>query len=161
MRVSCLALLLGALAPLPASALSCLPPNPTRTYGTADAAEESYVVLLGTLSFDAAWPDRLVMTDGPPDETFRTEGRFEGMSLAADGFTTPYASAVEVVEECAGPWCGQLSSGAEVLAFARVGEDGVPQILADPCGFWTFVAPTEEQVAAVTACAGRDTCAVE
>ena len=81
----------------------------------------------------------------------------EGAGLAADGsFSNAFSGPVLLQEECAGPWCGSIASGAEVLAFAELGEDGVPVVTLDPCGILTFVDPTPEQLEIVGACARGD-----
>lgn len=147
--------LLPLLAATEAGALSCLPPDPAASFQTANEAAEVYVVLHGTVTFDATWPGRGLAGDGPAeDQLVRIDGRIEGAGLAADGsFGNAVSGPVVLAESCAGPWCGSIPSGAEVLAFAEVGEDGVPVITLDPCGSLTFVDPTPEMLETVGACA--------
>lgn len=150
--------LLPLLAATEAGALSCLPPDPAQSFETASAADEVYVVLHGTVTFETPWPERGLAGDGPAeDELARIEGRLEGAGLAADGsFGNAFAGSVVLAEACAGPWCGSVASGDEVLAFAEVGEDRVPVVTLDPCGSLTFINPTPAMLEAVGACVRGD-----
>ena len=129
-----------------ASALSCLRPEVTRAFADADASEERYVVVLGTLTFDQS----ALPTDTMTGEETQVPARFEGMSLTEDGFTVPTARDVTLLASCAGPWCGTATAGQEILAFMSADDGYVIEV--DACFSQVFAEPTPEQIDTVTGC---------
>ena len=90
----------------PALALSCLPPDVARTYKQAAEAKETYIVVLGRLSFDASKLPKADMErqqETPPQTLI--PARIEGTSLSQAGFETPFTANITLNARCFGPWC--------------------------------------------------------
>lgn len=142
----------------PALALSCLPYGPVEAYKDAEASEDAYIVVLGTLQFDESklpkvdWEHQ----DQTPEYTFFT-GHFTGHSLGGDGFVHPFDQQIEVNVQCFGPWCGGLTSGYEYLAYLRQTEGGF-LLTTDPCGGMAFGHPDESVVRQVVRCGRGGRC---
>ncbi|SFS21027.1 hypothetical protein [Yoonia litorea] len=137
-------------------ALSCLRPDPIETFKRLAAAEESYFVLRGTLTFDeAALPPSVGDNDmAQPDPI---PGFFVGSGLSKQGFTTDYVGNVLLQVNCAGPWCGSARSNVEAVWFVPFSDP--PAILqADPCGSMTFFEPTDAVVTMLESCMADGTC---
>lgn len=133
----------------PALALSCLQPDVARSYSMADEAEETYVVVRGTLSFNEA---RLPKANGnsSPAST-KIKARFDGMSLTRQGFTKTFQNGITLDVGCLGPWCAGAASGEDYLLFLR--KDGTRYTYAaNPCGGYGFIRPTDEMLKQVQAC---------
>ena len=136
-----------ALVAGPASALSCMVPDPVRTYAERAAEGAAYNVVVGQIDLDpAALPQRRGLNGSDPDA--RVPARLTGQALGAGGFATPYDRQVTLAASCAGPWCPTLGP-ARVLAFVRA-QGGV--IAFGACGGDVFVEPSAEDVARVEAC---------
>lgn len=126
----------------PASALSCMRPDPVRAFTAASEAEDSYIVVIGTFTFDEGKLPRGMVMDGSGDDPRPDPipAQFKGSGLTLRGFTTPMDMPVTVQPVCFGPWCGGMASGFETLAFLR--RDGTGYVVeADPCGGWVFPEP--------------------
>jgi hypothetical protein len=83
-RGALLAVLAG-VAPMQATALSCLRPDAIMAYAAARDSDSSYVVLLGTFEFDASRMPRGDLGNEPPQ--FDTiPATFVGHSLTSRGF---------------------------------------------------------------------------
>lgn len=151
------------LAATSASALTCSPPDPVRTFATAQAAPEEYVVLLGRLTFDdTQMPAPIIsddgtmgdVRDGPPDSL---PAKLDGFALGQDGFTLPAPADLIVQPICLGPWCGHMPSGGTWLLFAeRTAEGHVVE--TGPCGGWAFMDPDQATLDAVAACMRGEAC---
>jgi len=138
------------------AALSCLRPDPIETFQRLAAAEESYFVLKGTLTFDE--------TALPPsvgdNQTIVPEpipGFFVGSGLTKDGFVSDYVSNVLLQINCAGPWCGSARSNVDAIWFVPF-SDPPATLLAGPCGGMTFYDPSEAVVAMLESCMAGGTC---
>ncbi len=146
------ALGLGLLAAGEAAALTCAPPDPYRAFREAEAAPESYVVLHGQLDFDPAR-----MPSGGYDEPGSATGlpsvpaRFEGRSLSAQGFATPFSTPITLQPTCAGPWCGGGIVPGEWLLFAHRTAAGY-EVEIGACGGWAFDLVSEETLRGLAAC---------
>ena len=138
-----------------AAALSCLRPDVADTFNRAAAAEESYVVLLG--SFDFVMPQQ-PSTDINAPQTLRAQARFDGQFLSSAAFVPAPPLTVGIEFTCAGPWCGSLpTDGSEVLAFVVQSDDGYA-LNVGPCGGTAFVAPVAADIARVEACMRGEAC---
>lgn len=145
------------LAATQAPALSCIPPDPVRTFQMANEAEDSYVVLYGTFGFDESLlPPGVQMGQMPPDPA-PIPARFDGHALTLDGFNGPVSRPVIVQPVCGGPWCGGMGANLPYLAFAKVTEAGYV-VEVDPCGFGVFQQPDRATLAQMTACLRGDAC---
>lgn len=157
MKTALLAVLL-ACAPVVVAALSCMPHSVEATYQAAQDSAQRYVVVQGQLDFDAG---QLPKKRGKLDNDAKTvvlRGRLTGASLSAAGFVTPYAKPVRVTLACFGPWCGAVTSGAQVLAFVEQGAGG-PMVTVTPCGGDLFERPTRQMLRAVQQCFSGGACA--
>jgi len=142
-----------------AQALSCMQPDPVRTFQDAHAAPEPWVVLLGRLVYGTPppIPDPMNLKPGQQPRVAAFPATFSGMGLSASGFDRPYSGTIMMQPVCYGPWCGGYPGQADVLIFARVQADGSYLLEIDPCGQSVFGPPSTAVVAALTACmAGRD-----
>ena len=139
-----------------AHALSCLRPDPIETFQRLAAAEESYFVLHGMLTFDqTALPDGVGDNDRPVPEPIA--GNFAGLGLTKEGFTSPYQSAVNLQIGCAGPWCGSAQSGVDAVYFVPAGDPPVT-MLAGPCGGMIFYEPSGAVLDMLESCMKGDAC---
>jgi hypothetical protein len=157
------ALLLAAVL-LPATraaALTCVPPDPLRSFREADASPERYVVLHGRLRFDPAGMPGLGTL--PPPGAAETlldpvAAQFEGFALGPDGFTRPVRAAVTLEPTCFGQFCGSIGPGEGWLLFARTSEAGRYRVEVDPCGAWAFDRVTEDTLDALVTCLQGGSC---
>ncbi|WP_373355115.1 hypothetical protein [Pseudoroseicyclus sp. CXY001] len=144
-----------------AAALSCMPADVTRSYAEAAAAEEGYMILHGTLAFDAGQLPGAYASDlDTAVQPAPVAARFTGSYLGATGRFTGAMESLPVVLEprCAGPYCGDVAPGEDLLAFARM-EGDVPHFELSPCPGKLFRHPRDEDLAQVTACfTGAATC---
>ncbi len=140
-----------------ASALSCLPPDPTRAFQSASDAPSAYVVLLGQFDFDASGlPPAVSQGDAAQNPAPRV-ARFVGNGLTLQGFTSPQDRDIILEFSCAGPWCGTLQPGATVMAYARKDGDTYA-VEVDPCSGWIFPQPTDETLDRVIDCLRGNSC---
>lgn len=157
-------LLLSATAMLcagQAAALSCMPPDPVRSFLSAAEAEEEYAVLHGTFTFDdGAMPDGTLSHAPEGFEPSLVVAQFSGNILTPEGFTREYDGPIGLQPTCAGPWCGRLDSPVTALAFARVLDLGA-SVTLDPCNSNVFPDPGREVLTRIVACIQGDTCEPE
>ena len=137
-----------ALVPQNLAALSCLAPDAVATYAEAVASEARYSVLLGRLHFDEEDLPPALNSSFTPASPVAVPARFEGAFLSGGTFVEGYEASLSLLVECAGPWCGSATDGAEYLLFAEHGERGL-QVTLGACAFWAFQDPTQEQVASI------------
>lgn len=151
-------LALTAAAAGPALSLSCMRPDPVRSFAEAQASADRYVVLYGSFSFDAsAMPAFDEREEGETIEP--VPGTFEGMALGPDGFTIPYMSGLWLRPTCAGIWCGGMEPANDVLAFVRDRGDGTYELELGPCPFWVHFDPSRETLERMQDClVGREEC---
>ena len=137
-------------------ALSCLRPDPVDTFQRLAAAEESYFVLRGKLTFDeSALPPSVGDNDTVPPDPI--PGFFVGSGLTKDGFTSDYVSNVLLQVDCAGPWCGTAQSNVDAIWFVPF-SDPPATLQADPCGSMTFYQPSDAVVEMLESCMAGNTC---
>ena len=149
-------LALALLAATQATALTCVRPDPLRSFRDAQAAPESYVVLHGTLEFDpAGMPDGGVSQD-PAPQPDPVGAAFSGLALGPGGFTRPVQDSVTLQPTCAGPWCGSIAPGT-YLVFAEVTESGY-RVEIGPCGGGAFDEVSETTLARLAACMKGQAC---
>ncbi|WP_338549303.1 hypothetical protein [Roseovarius phycicola] len=140
----------------PALALSCIRPDVANTYKRAAEAEEIYVVIHGTLTFDQTLaPDNDLTNQNRPDTLI--PARLNGTSLSRDGFVSTFRRNISLVLQCFGPWCGGAVSGAEYLAFLQKTDAGYRMII-DPCGSLVFPEPTQAQLDQARSCMRGQRC---
>lgn len=147
-----------AAAAQPAAALSCLVPDPIRSFAEIHAAPESYRAYVGRFFFD---PGRLPYSDAPADVSATPPAipaQFTGRQLGPTGFDTAVETAMVLQPSCAGPWCGSLTPGDEVLVFARE-EDGRLIVDLEPCPGKVQGAPDAETRERLAACMRGEDCA--
>lgn len=160
MKSLLLALALSVLAS-PALALSCLPPDVARSYTEAAAAEQSYIVVRGTLAFDETQLPEvdLAHQDQTPPST-DIAARLTGQSLSQSGFEREFDRPITLRALCFGPWCGRAVSGTETLAFLEKTGDGYALSIT-PCGGFDFPEPTEAMLDKVVECFQGGSCKPE
>ena len=144
-----------ALVATQAGALSCIRPDPIRSFQVASEAEEEYLILKGQFSFDPGLLPQSEVASGLvlPQPI---PAQFEGQSLTVDGFTNPITGLITVMPVCIGAFCGGLTPGTDVIAFARK-QDNIYVVDADPCGAWVFT-PDSVTEAALAACVRGEPC---
>jgi hypothetical protein len=136
-----------------AQALSCAPPDIARTFNWASAADESYIVLNGSFSFQPLPRNRTRQLN---PETTTHDAVFEGSYLGADGFISAPALDVTLTFVCLGPWCGSIEDGDDILVFAQQTANGYI-IEVDPC-FGSVFAPSDDNIDRVEACMRGENC---
>lgn len=155
MRVLLSALLV--ILPLQAQALSCLAPSVARSFQQYDAAEESYLIVQGRLTFDEKQlPKNSFGNQQPPQMTF-VEAHLTGKSMTRAGFRLPFEHDVVLEVACFGPWCGGAKDGGEVMAFVRV-EAGSYALDINPCGGAVFPEPRHKMLEQALQCFRGGTC---
>ncbi|KNG93830.1 hypothetical protein [Pseudaestuariivita atlantica] len=138
-----LALILGLLAAGQAAALSCVPPDVARTFKWADEQEDRYLVIRGIFTFDEAkLPSPPRKDPNATRPVTEITAAFAGHSLTRKGFTEPLDRDLTLRVTCLGPWCGGAQSGGQMLAFARIRDDGGFEVDIGPCGGNAFPNPT-------------------
>ncbi|NDV02089.1 hypothetical protein [Pseudoroseicyclus tamaricis] len=144
-----------------AQALTCLAPDVATTYQEVAAAEEQYMVLEGTLTFDADLMPPSTLSTVPegglhPDPV---PAIFHGSHLAADNaFSGPLEGTPVTLEiDCAAAFCTSLASPMDVLAFVEVG-DGTMRLDARPCSDKIFINPSDEMLQTVLDCRAGESC---
>ncbi|MGR3464856.1 hypothetical protein [Limimaricola sp.] len=145
------------MAAQPAAALSCLVPDPVRSFIEIDAAAEIYRAYVGRFAFDAS---ALPTSDASADTTTTPPpipARFTGHQLGPTGFDTPVEAEMTLQPSCAGPWCGSLAPGDEVLVFAQVQDDRLVVDLA-PCPGKVQGAPDAAMRDKLAACMRGEEC---
>lgn len=138
-----------------ASALSCMRPDPIRTFQELAAAEERYFILSGTLTFDESLlPEPVSQL---PEDDLTVPAQFTGKGLTRAGFVNDYVSPVNLQVTCAGPWCGTVQSGVEGVFFVQATEP-FATIIADPCGGMIFNRVSEAEREMLRSCLAGGTC---
>lgn len=139
------------LACSPALALSCLPPDVARTYAHAAEAEAPYIVVHGTLSFDAdLLPDTDMRDQRKPPHTL-IPARMTGQALTRSGFNLDIDREITLDVQCFGPWCAGAVPGVDHLGFLERRETGYVLTL-DPCGGMAHPEPTAAMLDTVQRC---------
>lgn len=141
---------LAALSVGPALALSCRPFGPVAAFEKAQAATETYGVVLGTLSFDRGKAPESYAADARP---VSLPGRVSGRVLGRGGFDRRVTVEVMLDFGCRGGWCGQIGPGESHLLFLRE-EAGVYHVDLDPSSPMGFPDPTPAEISAVETCMG-------
>lgn len=145
----------------PALSLSCMRPDPVRSFAEAAASDDRYVVLFGTFDFDAsAMPSFDGRTEpGVPDPVPAT---FSGKALDTDGFSIPYTTELWLQPTCAGVWCGGMEPASDVLAFVRDRGDGTYELELGACPFWVHFDPSQAILDRLAGClAGTEVCSAD
>jgi len=142
-----------------AMALSCVRPDPIRTFQQVAAAPERYFVLYGQLDFDeGALPSGVAIED--VREPAPISAQFRGKGLTRQGFTSDYISPVNLQIGCAGPWCGSARSGVDAIYFV-LAEDPPVTMQAGPCGGMIFEEPDQATLDMLTSCMQGGTCSAQ
>ena len=147
-RSTIFGLTLAALA-TPALSLSCVRPDVANTYNFAAQADEKYVVVHGTLSFNKARLPQAAGNDSPP--TTKIKARLTGKALSENGFDHPFDRPITLEVHCFGPWCGSAEPGAPYLGFVQHTTNGYV-LAVDPCGGMGFSNPTNDMLKRVQSC---------
>lgn len=143
-----------SLAAGPATALSCIRPDPVAAFNTVAEAEQTFVILHGQFDFPTKnIPDPF---NGPPKDV-RVPSTFKGKLLTGDGFTDDVEVPVTINLDCAGPWCARMTPGTDYLAYV-LQSDGALIFNVDPCYSFAFPNPDEDAIAAVEQCAAGGDC---
>ena len=149
--------LLMTMLPVQALALSCMPYGVTDAYLDAAESTETYLVVLGQLTFDEARLPTVDFNnqDATPPLT-RIKGSISGVQLGRKGQRAAFTQDIDLHVQCFGPWCSQPSRG-QALAFLEKTPEGYV-LATDPCGGFLFNKPTREQIQAVQQCLDGGTC---
>ncbi|WP_136636480.1 hypothetical protein [Pseudooceanicola onchidii] len=153
---SLLPVLVLSLSAGPALALSCMRPDPVRSYQQAAEAEEAYLVVTGTLSHDpTSVPDR-----HSPEQPVSFPATLTGAFLKDDRFHGAFAAPVTVNVDCVMMTCGQMPEPSqEVLVYLQESPDGY-QLNVGPCGGWMFTDPSDEDIDRVARCHASGDCQI-
>ena len=143
-----------------AQALKCPEPSVASSFRQAMSSPENYVILRGKFDFDAT------LLPGGPDARgdpnlpapAALPARFVGQSLVEDGFTNDLDIPVTLQPSCLGPWCGTMTPGQDVMAFATTDGRGTVTLELNPCGKWTFADPAQPMLDEMLACMTGGTC---
>jgi hypothetical protein len=127
-----------------AQALSCLRPDPVRTFAEIAASADDYYILYGQLTFD-----ELGVADA--ERSTQIPAQFTGKGLTQSGFTSDYTSPATVQINCIANYCGSAQSGIDALYFVRADQTPVTMV-ASPCGGRIFPEPTQAVLDQMTAC---------
>ena len=152
-----LVFILALLSPLPALALSCVAADVETSFARHDAAEETYVVVHGRLTFEQTALPKGMLPDKKPPELTRVPAHLRGSSLTEAGFVLPFDHDLTLEVACLGPWCGSAGNGRSVLAFVRKGAEGFA-IEVSPCGGALFEEPKPAMLKEAKRCLTEGNC---
>ncbi len=152
-----IAIVLALMAPLPASALSCRPPSVTTSFEQAQQSPDSYVVVHGRLTVDERLMPRAEGKGRSGPKRTLIPAAIMGRSLSQAGFKLPFERKITLEVACFGPWCGDIASGTDVLAFLRQEAHGYA-LMITPCGGDVFVTPPAKMLKQVKTCFRRGQC---
>ena len=153
-RHTLIAALMAAVAS-PALALSCVRPDVAATYLRAAEAEETYIVVHGTLQFNQRKLPKAKGNESPP--TTRIPARMTGKALTKSGFDHEFERNITLEVQCFGPWCGGAGSGETYLAFLQRTGSGYVMV-ADPCASLSFQNPDPDKLSTVQQCFNGGPC---
>jgi len=138
--------LLAALVPAPAPALTCIAQDAALFYTIAAGSDARFVAIHGAFRGDPV--------TGQASRPFRLEGK----ALTADGFTRAFSAPVTFEPGCIAEFCGPNNPGTgSVLAFVEVVPGGY-RLTAQPCGTSVIWGPTARDLARVVACHRGEAC---
>ena len=146
------------LLPVQASALSCVQLHVEDAYNKADASPDPYVIVIGTLDFqadDLPKVDWRNQQDVPPET--QVEARLAGTVLGQSGQSAPFDEPLRLIVNCSGPWCPHLVPGAEYLAFAKKVGDSY-ELRLGACGGMIFQEPSAAILQRLQVCLDGDDC---
>lgn len=148
------ALALGAAGP--ASALSCLAPTVSGTYGYADASAENYVIAYGgiTATGPSNPPQGAVAQGGDRNQMvgYTQPARFDGMVFTSSGFTQAWNQQIIADVTCVASWCGSYQDAEGALFFFRQGDDGTYWLDIGACPGNIFRNATQADLQQVSQC---------
>lgn len=128
--------------------LSCMRYGVTDAYRAAAQSDAAYVVVRGTLRFDAEALPKSHQEETPERTIVKAE--IEGVALGPGGRREARVYEVRLEVYCSGQWCARPRTG-DALAFLR--KAGRRYILVDePCGAFLFNRPRPEDMSAIQAC---------
>ncbi|MBM2575881.1 hypothetical protein JQC91_06160 [Jannaschia sp. Os4] len=134
--------LLLALAAQPAHALSCLRPEPARTFAEADASPAGYRIARGTLAPPEGWTAPASEDPGAPDRRgYAVEATGALRFATRDGWSAPRPVRVTIEVGCVAHWCGAPPAGEAVLFLRDAG--GTLVLDEAACPMWSFPATPE------------------
>ena len=145
-----------SVAGLPADALSCREPDPIRAFLSAQAAPEIYRILVGTIEFDAGQFGPTYQ-DAPGTNPVTVTARFSGQGLGLRGLVPVPDQTINLVQGCAGPWCGAIEPNGPYLMFVKQGPQGA-ELAIDPCGTNVFASPDPATIDALAECLAGEDC---
>lgn len=138
MRAVALLAALGlALPATPADALSCRRPDVARSYQMADAAPDTYIIVLGELDFDTS---RLPTGSGPGKKAVKLPARLHGRTITRADFSDWIDRTITLNVQCVSAWCGSVPRGEDMLMFLRQTGDSYT-LDAGPCQGLVFIRP--------------------
>lgn len=138
------------------TALSCLRPHVATSFHNASQSDDVYSVVHGRFTFDENLLPRFPAQPGQRVDPITA--RFQGQSLSNEGFVQPVQTQITLQPACAGSWCGQLTSGQQVLAFVQHDDRMGLTLTLDPCSWSVFPEPDREDLQQVVACIQGATC---
>ena len=142
----------------PVLALSCVPHDLARSFAEAAEAEEVYIIVHGTLTFDASLLPKVDydrQDETPPDTLI--PARLAGKFLSLQGFDTPFDQPITLNAQCFGPWCAGAATDTPYLGFLQQTPTGY-LLAVTPCGGFGFANPTPEMLEKATQCIRGETC---
>ncbi|MCX7302257.1 MAG: hypothetical protein NTX73_18105 [Rhodobacterales bacterium] len=144
-----------------AQALKCPEQSVAVSFRDAMSSADNYVILRGKFDFDATLLPGGPETRGDPNlpAPATVPARFVGQSLVEDGFTHELDIPVTLSPTCLGPWCGTLTPGQDIMAFATTDGRGTVAIELHPCAKWIFVEPQQPMLDEMLACMTGSACA--
>ncbi|MBT0957430.1 hypothetical protein IV417_08530 [Alphaproteobacteria bacterium KMM 3653] len=128
-----------------AFALSCLRPDPVRSYENARNSSQAHRIVLGKIT---------LLTPAPAakgQDPITVKARLKGHELTTKGFTAPYDQTITLSTSCAGPWCGSLPNDTTGMAVLSE-HSGGPLLSMGPCGGSFFARPSKEALTKVVTC---------
>lgn len=140
------------------AALSCVASvDPIQSYIWAAESGQVFSVFHGAFSFDPIKMPGFEVTNDPSFVPPSAEASFKGKGLAKTGFVPVNPFTLTVQPACAGPWCGNISPGENLLAFVRKDANG--WVLEEgPCGGHIFLDPSDEMLEALEVCIAGGPC---
>ena len=154
---SAISLVISLTLPAPVSALSCLQPDVGQTYQIAAQSQNSYIIVLGKLSFDGSAHPPAVRDDSD-EMSQQLPARLVGKGLTQQGFNASLDRIITLNLNCLGVWCGHLAPDETMLVFLRRHDDSYV-LDVGPCPQFAFPHPSKAVLKQVQQCHATGSCA--
>lgn len=126
-----------------AAALSCLRPTIESGFKYHSQAEETYLLVLGTLTNKRSVVSRVKQSGSRDARGESFVATFTGVQATRSGFDRQLKVTVAVKGTCLASWCGGVNTGMEMITFLEKTAYGYT-LSEGPCGGAVFYNPDKD-----------------